>query len=333
MIDRLRQRIARWTPVFEYLLVGNPKLTTVAGVLLLLGWYTLSGYWWPVLIADHEELEFVFLLPPIATLVLWAARIRIGIDQERIANPPPQDVRKRFGAKTWAVMYERVQVGNRAVHNYFCWRAAMLRKAHSQEDLSIDEIPTAWRGRPTYWCWFAAKTAAQLLLVGFLLSPWQCYLGDPIARGLDQLWDTRPGFDGGEVCPPSSENCMPMKPNSSPGDQIELSANAPDYGRLRFFLRNRPRSGRYVHFTSSVLYVTDPRHTGTDICIPARGAVVEVPYIINATNVWALWADVEYFRCDLADCSSACRGEKYQTAAYTGIRLPAAVPPDRYRGH
>jgi hypothetical protein len=323
MIGRLRQRIARWAPMFEHLLAGNLWFTARISVLLLLGWYFLTVYWWQPIMGVHEELEYGFLLCPVAALGLRAARIRRGIDDERTRPSLPLSA-QTFPPVMLAAMCERVEVKDPAVQDFFRWTARMLRKAKHGQLLSIQEIPRAWRRRPSYWPVLVARTGVPLALAIFLASSWQYYLGDFLARGLDRLPFIPGPITGGEVCPQDPHSsCTQMETQTLPGDLFALRGNAPDAGRLRFRVRNWPRSGRVVHFRSEGLIGIDPENFGIDFTFPVRGRIAEVPYTINDPNVWSVWATIEYF---------PFQGEKFQTAAYSGVRVPSAVSPDRYRG-
>jgi hypothetical protein len=324
MTSGWRQTIARWFPMFEYLLAGDLRTIFVLLGVLFVSWYLLTEYFWQLLFdSRHEELEYLLLVCPAITFAVRARRVRRGINKERILQPASVPLAGGpFPPAMLAAMCNRLVIRDAAAQGFFRWMGKMLRKADASRLLSLDEIPKAWRRRWTFWAVFGLKTSIPLGFAVLLASPWQFYLGHALARGLDSLTGEADYVGGSEICELSTHGkCSALDQQNWAGDMVSLRGDAPDAGRLRIQLRNWPRSGRYVHFKSQGLYVVNAKNSGIDLMVPVRGRVLELPYFVNDTNTWTVWAEIEYF---------PFRGEKFVTAAYSGMRVPAVIPPTRY---
>ena len=320
-----RQIIARWTPVFEYLLAGNLRMIGSLVAVLLVGWYFLTDYFLQ-LVTDsrHEEFEYAFLLGPFLLFVGSAWRVRQGIDSEREAQPASIPLStNRFEPKTLAVMCDHLVIHDAHARGFFHWVGRMLASADVSRPLLLDDLPKAWRSRWTHWVGLVVKTSIPAALAVFLASPWQFYLGDLLARGLDWLPKEDDYVLCGKVCGPiRNRDCTSLVKQAWPGDLVSLTGDAPDMGRLRLSLRNWPRSGRYIRFKSQGMVITEPENSGIDLTVPVRGRVIELPYIVNDTNTWALWAEYKYF---------TFQGEKLETVTYSGMRVTPEIPTKSYR--
>jgi hypothetical protein len=314
--------IARWGPVFEYLLAGDLRMLWILIVVLFVGWYLLTEYLWqPLLGSRHEELEYVFLCCPIMTVLGCAWRVRVGIDEEKLSEPrslPLTD--KEFPAGQLAAWCDNLSFQDACVRGFIRWVGRMLKTTDAAMPLSLDGIPRAWRSRHGYWAGLGIRTSIPFFLAVFLASPWQYCLGNSLAGWFDSAKGGVDYVERAEICDMSrAVNCHALRLEESAGDQVSLHGDAPYAGLLRVYLRNWPRSGRRIHFRSTELQVNTPEF-GSDVWLPVRGRILELRYNALPGSTDKLSVSAEIVFLPFCGCGVSS-GKRFVTLMYSGWLL------------
>jgi hypothetical protein len=296
-------------------LAGSWRIVAILLTVLFLSWILLTEFFGRPLIGFwYDAFEYAFLLMPMFVAYVVACCVSHGIVCARAASHPmPLAEDSQYSAPTLAAMCESVSQAHKqnwAVRDFYAWVAACLNTADPKKTWILQngktDWPAVWRGRAAHWMRLSVMPAMAIILS----SDYQFWLGDLMSNGLDRLTRSSLFFTGGEVCPGNQSTACNKMWIESAGSTVELKADAPDEGRLRFFLSNWPRSGRTLTISSDTVRA-EGRKVPIDVELSVRSTVAEIPFHVAVGVNWALWAKLEYRRWN---------GEPLQSATYQGYR-------------
>jgi hypothetical protein len=314
----LRRIAGRWLPAFEYSVGGTWLLVLLNGTILVVFWYAITEATLGDLLGPRwlGAVEYLFL-PAIALFIGWrACRLRWELDKcqnncARLKLPAST----RLSSKEWKQLFGMAaEVKNGRLARFYKWMAGDIHGGKAA--YTIQQLARSWHHRMAW-----LRALPFLGLSAFLASPWQYYPGHYIACGLDRLFTSGPWIvRGSKICYEDYSHgersfCAYLDTEDRPGGLVTLKGAAPDTGYFLIRVRNWPRSGRRLVFSSEVLAGSSP--------ILVHGSTARVKYRMNLRafqdNIWAFWAEMDYL---------SWIGRPLQRADYSGNRFE--VPPDSY---
>ncbi len=309
MKDAAVRVVHRWLPTVEYSLGGNWSLALLNAVLLFVGWYFITEYWWePWLGFWHCSLEYVFLAGVSLCVVSRASALRWKLDRLRSERPRLSLLDEKLPAVQWKYLFGKAGDRPTGLKGFYNWMAEEIPCTGSY---TLEKLATSWH-HPKTWL----RTLCVLAWGGFLASPLQYGIGHCLAAALNRISSASTQISGGKICSeirPEVWSCTDLQLETWPGACVELKGDAPDKGYFLLFVQNWPRSGRRLKFTSESLMVFRP-----DVPLLVRGRHIRINYMTPGPGTWSLSAEITYY---------SWAGGLLQCASYWGNWTPVNVRP------